>query len=35
MKIRRFEELECWKEARNLVNMVYEAVKLTRNSITY
>ncbi len=27
MKIQRFEELECWKEARQLVNMVYEAVK--------
>jgi four helix bundle protein len=27
MKIQRFEELECWKEARTLVNMVYEMVK--------
>lgn len=27
MKIQRFEELECWKEARQLVNIVYEAVK--------
>ena len=27
MKIQRFEELECWKEARKLVNMVYESVK--------
>ncbi len=31
MKIRRFEDLECWKEARKLVNMVYEAVKLNGN----
>ncbi len=27
MKITRFEELECWKEARRLVNMVYKAVQ--------
>ncbi|MGB9716200.1 MAG: four helix bundle protein [Thermodesulfovibrionales bacterium] len=27
MKIKRFEDLECWKEARILVNMVYEAIK--------
>ena len=26
MKIQRFEDLECWKEARKLVSMVYEAV---------
>jgi four helix bundle protein len=26
MKITRFEDLECWKEARKLVNMVYEAI---------
>ena len=26
MKIDRFEDLECWKEARKLVNMVYAAV---------
>ena len=26
MKIERFEDLECWKEARILVNMVYEAI---------
>ena len=26
MKIKRFEDLECWKEARKLVNMVYEAI---------
>jgi len=27
MKITRFEELECWKEARKLVNMVYSAIR--------
>ncbi len=27
MKINRFEELECWKEARKLVGMVYTAIK--------
>lgn len=26
MKIERFEDLECWKEARILVNVVYEAI---------
>jgi four helix bundle protein len=26
MKIDRFEDLECWKEARKLVRMVYAAV---------
>src|SRR5512137_683040 len=26
MKIVHFEDLECWKEARKLVNMVYEAI---------
>ena len=26
MKIGRFEDLECWKEARKLVNMVYKAI---------
>lgn len=26
MKITRFEDLECWQEARKLVNMVYEAI---------
>jgi four helix bundle protein len=26
MKIERFEDLECWKEARKLVNMVYKAI---------
>jgi four helix bundle protein len=27
MKITRFEDLECWQEARKLVRMVYDAVK--------
>lgn len=27
MKINRFEELDCWQEARKLVNMVYAATK--------
>jgi four helix bundle protein len=26
MKITRFEDLECWKEARILVNIVYKAI---------
>jgi four helix bundle protein len=26
MKIERFEDLECWKETRILVNMVYKAI---------
>jgi four helix bundle protein len=26
MKIKRFEDLECWQEARKLVNMVYDAI---------
>ena len=25
--IKRFEDLECWQEARKLVNMIYSAVK--------
>jgi four helix bundle protein len=29
MKITRFEELDCWKEARKLVNKIYDT---TRNS---
>ena len=27
MKLTRFEDLECWQEARKLVKMVYEAIK--------
>ncbi len=26
MKIKRFEDLQCWQEARKLVNMVYGAI---------
>jgi four helix bundle protein len=26
MKITSFEDLDCWKEARKLVNMVYDAI---------
>lgn len=29
MKITRFEELECWREARNLAKKIYD---VTRNS---
>lgn len=27
MRIKRFEDLQCWQEARTLVNLVYRAVK--------
>ena len=27
MKIRRFEEIKAWQEARNLVRFVYDAIK--------
>jgi four helix bundle protein len=27
MKITKFEDLQCWREARTLVNMVYEAIR--------
>jgi four helix bundle protein len=27
MKINRFEDLECWQEARKLTNMVYGVIK--------
>jgi four helix bundle protein len=30
VRITRFEDLECWKEARKLVNMVYEAIRSSR-----
>ena len=29
MKITRFEDLECWQEARNIVNGVYRLCRLT------
>jgi four helix bundle protein len=35
MRIKRFEDLECWKEARKLVNMIYDVInksdKFTRD----
>lgn len=27
MKVIRFEDLECWQEARKLVNMVYDVIE--------
>jgi len=30
MKIERFEDLQCWQEARKLVNLVYAAVKRSK-----
>jgi four helix bundle protein len=30
MKINRFEDLECWQEARTLVKMVYHAISLNK-----
>lgn len=31
MKIKRFEDLHCWQEARKLVNLVYQAIKESKN----
>jgi len=31
MKIKRFEDIEAWKESRKLVDMVYDAVKQSKN----
>ena len=31
MRIRRFEDLECWQEARKSVNLVYRAIKDSRD----
>ena len=31
MKIERFEDLECWQEARKLVNRVYSTVRNSKN----
>jgi four helix bundle protein len=31
MKITRFEDLECWQQARILVNMIYGAIKASRS----
>jgi four helix bundle protein len=30
MKITRFEDLECWQEARRLVNMVYRSIRSSK-----
>jgi four helix bundle protein len=30
MKINRFEDLECWQEARKLVRMVYRSIKSSK-----
>ena len=30
MKITHFEDLECWKEARKLVNLVYAAIRSSK-----
>ncbi len=27
MKLTRFEDLDCWQEARKFINMVYEAIR--------
>lgn len=35
MKIIRFEDLECWKEARILVKMIYNLVKKSEFSKDY
>jgi four helix bundle protein len=32
VKITRFEDLDCWKESRKLVNMLYEAI---RNNLSF
>ena len=31
MKITRFEDLECWRQARILVNMVYDAIRQSKS----
>ena len=30
MKITRFEDIESWQEARNLVKMVYEVIRKSK-----
>ncbi len=30
MKLTRFEDLDCWQEARKLINMVYEAIRANK-----
>ena len=31
MKIKRFEDVDAWKEARKLVQMVYDAIRQNKN----
>ena len=31
MKLSRFEDLDCWKEARQLTRQIYEAIGLSQN----
>ncbi len=31
MKLTRFEDLQCWQEARKLVNMVYDAIRQSQS----
>jgi len=31
MKIERFEDVHCWQEARKLVNLVYQAIKKSKD----
>lgn len=31
MKIKRFEDLHCWQEARKLVNLVYQAIQESKD----
>lgn len=35
MKITRFEDLECWQEARKFVNLIYEVVRNERFNKDY
>ncbi len=35
MKLTRFEDLECWQEARKLVTMVYGAIRSNPSSHPY
>ncbi|MBW2740171.1 MAG: four helix bundle protein [Deltaproteobacteria bacterium] len=30
MKITRFEDIEAWQEARKLVNLVYDAINMSK-----
>ena len=30
MKLTHFEDLECWQEARKLINMVYETIRTSK-----